>query len=444
MVLAITIPIALQNLIVFGVSMMDTIMLGRLGNIQLSASAQANQPGFVFQLFNFGLAGGGTVLAAQYWGKRDMEAIRRIFAIVIRFSAVVGILLSVLALMFPEEIMSFYIKKDTAEDMLILSEAVKYLKIIAYSYLFFGLSLCITFLFRSIEIVKISVVTSSISFCINVFLNWVFIFGNLGAPKMGISGAALATSIARGFECLVILFYLFVIDKKLKFRISYVFRRDKQLFRDYIRYSLPVVGNELLWSTGVTLQAAILGKLSSDILAANSIAMVLQQLATLITFGVSSAAAVLVGKRIGEGDVEGARSTASTIMIWSVILGLLGSVLIFVLRKPFVSIYNIEPRIKLMAQNLLIITSVIVFFISISSNSIVGVLRGAGDTKFSFKLELIALWFVAIPLGFCAGYILKLPVLVAYAFLKIDEPIKSIIAYIRTTKAKTYKSVTRD
>ena len=443
-ILSITIPIALQNLIVFGVSMMDTIMLGRLGNIQLSASSQANQPTFIFQMINFGLAGGATVLSAQYWGKKDVETIRKIFAIVIRITVVCALVLSTVVLMFPEEIMRFYIKTDTPEDLKVLSEAVEYLKVIAFSYLFFGLSVCITFMLRSIEVVKISVLTSSISFVVNVFLNWVLIFGNLGATAMGIKGAAVATLIARIVECLIVLIYFLVVDKKLNFKIAYVFRYDIQLLKDYFKYSFPVVANEIVWASGITLQAAILGKLSSEILAANSIAMVLQQLATLITFGVASAAAVLVGKRLGEGDKDGARSTASTIMIWSVILGLCGSLTIFILRKPFVSIYNINQEIKLLAENLLIITSILVFFISIAVNSVVGVLRGAGDTKYAFKVELIALWGIAIPCGFIAGYIVKVPILVAYIFLKIDEPIKSVIAFIKTTKEDTYKTITRD
>ncbi len=443
-VLAITLPIALQNLIVFGVSMMDTIMLGRLGGVQISACSQANQPGFVFQMFNFGLAGGGTVLASQYWGKRDIDSIKKIFSIVIRIAVVASIILTLFALIFPDEIMKLYIKTKTAEDRLILSEAVDYLKIVAFSYLFFGLSVCITFMLRSIEIVKIAVLSSSISFFVNVFFNWVFIFGNLGAPALGIKGAAIGTLIARITECMLIVIYLLFINKKLRIKLKDIISHDAIMFKDYLKYSLPVVGNEIMWACGISLQAAILGKLSSQILAANSIAMVLQQLATLITFGTGSAACVLVGKKIGEGNVEDARSTASTIMIWSVVLGIIGTITIILLRKPFVNIYNITPSTKVLAKNLLIITAVMVFFISISVNSIVGVLRGAGDTKFTFRLEMTALWFFAIPIGAVAGFLFRLPILLTYACLKIDEPLKAFIAYYRTTKKSTYKSVTRD
>ncbi len=443
-VLAITVPVALQNLIVFGVSMTDTIMLGRMGDIQLSASAQANQPGFVFQLLVFGLAGGGSVLASQYYGKGNMEAVRRVIGIVLRIAIISSLILSVSVFIFPEQIMSFYIKTDTAEGQLILSEAVKFLKIIAFSYFFFGITVAFATIIRSVEIVKVSVVVSAMSFVINVIFNWIFIFGNLGAPALGIRGSAFGTLIARIFEFCALLIYAGFIDKKLKFSLKYIFKRDKRLSADFVKYSLPVVANELAWSCGITLQAAILGKLSNEILAANSIAMVLQQLATIIIFGVASAATVIVGKKIGENNLEGARNAGSTFMVWSIILGAVGSLTILLLRKPFVSIYNIEPQTRALAENLLIITSVIVFFISIAATSIVGVLRGAGDTKFALKLELVTLWCVAVPLGSIFGFIFKAPILLTYAFLKIDEPIKSLIAYIRTSKESTYRSVTRD
>ena len=240
------------------------------------------------------------------------------------------------------------------------------------------------------------------------------------------------------------LIYFLVIDRKLHYKVTDIFKYDFLMFKDYLKYSLPVVANELMWAVGITLQAAILGKLSSQVLAANSIASVLQQLATLVTFGISSAACVLVGKKIGEGDIEEARSVASTIMIWSIILGVIGSLTILILRKPFVGVYNIEEDTKRLAEQLLIITSIVVFFVSMSVNSIVGVLRGAGDTKFAFKLEMVTLWFVAIPLCSLSGFVFKAPIFLTYALLKIDEPIKAIIGYIRTTKKSTYKSVTRD
>lgn len=442
-VVLIALPVALQNLITFGVQFSDTVMIGKLGDIQLAAISQANQPVFLLAMFVFGLAGGGSVLTSQYWGKQNLEAVRTIIGIVVKIIIVSTILLTIIVLIFPEQIMSFYIKTETASDRLIISEAVSYLKIVAFSYLFFALSVGLTTIIRSVEIVKISVVSSSTACVTNIILNWVFIFGHFGVEPMGIRGAALATLIARIIDFIIVSIYLFVIEKKLRFRIHYVISFDLNFFKDYLKYSLPVVGNEVAWSLGITLQAAILGKLSSQILAANSVAMILQQLAIIVTIGVGSASCAIVGKRIGEGKLEEAHSSGIVLMVWSVIIGLAGSVLILLLRKPFVSICNISDEIKQLAESIMIILSVVIIFVSVAATSVTGVLRGAGDTRFAFKIEMISLWLIAIPIGFIAGYIFHAPIVLTYALLKIDEPIKAFICFIRTTKKSTYKSVTR-
>lgn len=445
MMLAITIPVAIQNFIIFSVSMMDTLMLGHVGSAQLSACAQANQPAFIFQLLVFGLASGGCVLTAQYWGKGDVEKVKSVIGIVLRIAICASILLTVCVLVFPRQIMLFYLNNKTQEDKYILSEAVKYLRIVGFSYFFFGISFAISGILRSVEIVKISVFASLVSCITNIFFNWVFIFGNLGAPTMGIRGAALGTLIARIFEFILIIVYVAVIDKKIKFSIKYIIKRDSVLIKDFLKYSFPVVANELAWGAAISMQAAILGKLSNQILAANSISMVLQQLATIVSMGIANAGAVIVGKRIGQGELQGAKKDGALLMNWSIVIGLIGMALVLFLRKPFVSLYSeVDVETKLLASKQMIITSVVVFLATLNSCSIVGVLRGAGDTKFAMKLEMITLWLIALPAGLISGFVIKAPILVTYAFLKIDELIKAFIAFARTKKEKAYRTVTRE
>lgn len=437
-ILSIAFPIALQNLIVFGVSVTDTIFLGQLGEVQLAACAQANQPQFIYNLLTFGLAGGGSVLASQYWGKRDIESVRRVIGIVLRVAIVAALLFMGVVLLLPEQIMRFYLK-----DEAVIAEAVRYLRIVAWGYFFFGVSNTFICIIRSVELVKVSVVVSSVSFMVNVVLNYILIFGHFGAPAMGIEGAAWGTFAARLTEFIMIFIYALFIDKKLGFRLKNLFRGDKQLTKDYTRYSIPVVLNELAWGVGISVQAAILGNLSTEILSANSISSVLQQLATVTIFGLANAACVTVGKRIGEGDLPRARKSATTFMFWSVVLGLVAMALMFLLRRQFVGMYNVTDSTRLLTENLLIVTAVNVLFVSVSSTSIVGVLRGAGDTNFCMKLEMIALWVVAVPLGAIAGFVLKAPALLTFICLRVDEPIKAVIATIRTTRASTYRNVTR-
>lgn len=436
-VLAITIPIALQNLIVFGISMMDTIMLGRLGEVQISASAQANQPQFIFQAFIFGLAGGGCVLASQYWGKGDLEKVRRVIGIVVSTAVAVSVLLTIAVQIFPGQILSFYLN-----DAETIEEAIKYIKISSISYIFFGTSMAFTNIMRSVEIVKVPVITSLASFFVNVFFNWVLIFGNLGFEAMGIRGAALATLIARVCDCTMILVYVFCIDKRVGFKIKNIINTDIKLFRSFIRYAMPVVTNEITWALAISLQAAILGKLSNEVVAANSIASVCQQLTTIVIFGAANAACVVVGKKIGEGDMDGAKKYAFTLIIWSLALGAISFVAILLLRDPFISIYKLTEYTAVLTKQILTIIAVVTFFVSVASVSIVGVLRGAGDTKFCMFLELSVLWLIAIPLGLISGFVLKLPIVVVFAILKIDEPIKAVISFIRSAGGKAFKDVT--
>lgn len=443
MMFAITLPMALKELINFGISMMDTFMLGQISDVQISAATQANQPQFIFTLFNFGLASGACVLGSQYWGKKDTEAIRKIIGFVLRISLIVSVVLTVLVQIFPEQIMRVYIDASDPKGAMILPEAVSYLKIVSWGYIIFGLTMTFQNSIRSVEIVNISTVSSIISFVINVILNWIFIFGHFGVEAMGIRGAALATLIARIVDFTITVVYAFFIDKKLKFKIHYIFTRDKLLYDDILKISFPVVLNELMWAIGISCQTAILGQLDPHIIASTSIATVLQQLATIIVMAIANSAGVMIGKKMGQKDVEGAKDSAFTFSIIALILGIIGFMIVFFLRKPFTMLYNIDDATRQITQDMLVITSILVFFIATSSITIVGILRGAGDTTYSLKIEAICLWFVAVPLGLFTGFILKAPILLVYAALKVDEPIKAILATKHSFKDSTFKDVTR-
>lgn len=444
MMVGIAIPIALQNLIVFSVTMMDTLMLGSVGSAQLSASAQANQPSFILQMLIFGLSGGGTVLTSQYWGKGDKEKVKTVMGIVMKICVGISFIFMLTCLLIPQEIMHIYLKHSTTEEIYIVNEAVSYLRIVAFSYVFWAVSLTFSFMLRSVELVKVSVIASIIAFFVNVIMNWIFIFGHFGAPRLGIRGAAVGTLCARIVEFLLIITFIFVKDKKLEFRIKYIFKRDKQLFRDFLKYSLPVATNELAWGIAISVQAAILGNLSTTILASNSIASVVQQLAMIVAMGIANAACVAVGKRIGEGSIDVAYNDGKIIMNWSILLGFAAMVFVFFMRGPILSLYTqIDDATRDMAMKQMVVTSVLVFFQTINVASIVGVLRGAGDTKFSMILEMATLWCIALPAGLLCGFVFKAPILMTYAFLKIDELLKSLVAFPRTRRKNVFRNITR-
>lgn len=437
-IIAIAIPIALQNLISFGVNMTDTVMIGSLGQTQLSAVSLANQVFFIFNILTFGISSGACVLTAQYWGKGDTAAIRRVFAIALDIAVLFSLLFSAAALFFPHEIMCLF-----STEAPVIAEGVKYLRIMAFAYFFFGITNTYLTVLRSIENVHISLIVFGTSFIVNVIVNYILIFGKLGFPAMGVVGAAIGTLTARITEFLMISIYIIFVEKKIRFSFKDMLKLDKILFRDYISYGIPVLFNELLWSVGSSMQSVIIGRIGSDFVAANSIVSVFQQLTTIIIFGVASAAAVVVGKAVGSGQNDYVRKCADTLLLLSVGIGIFGAATLLSLRGIAVSFYNVPDATKALAQTLMIIAAINVFFVSVNAINLIGTLRGAGDTKFVFAADTIMIWVLAAPLGMLTGWVFKLPFWIVYFCLKIDEPIKAIVAVARIKGSKWVKNVTR-
>ncbi len=264
--LALTVPIVLQNLINVGVSMLDTVMLAGLDQSALSASMLANQLYFILIVAFFGVAGGASVLTSQYWGKNDTSTIRRIMGMSLRYAVIIAALFSLAAIFAPRVVMSIYTDK---ENLILLG--VKYLRIIGFSYILSAVTVVYLGIIRSAGNVRVATAVYSLSMLVNGVLNYLLIFGNFGFPKMGIEGAALATLIARVCEIVFVAIYALAVEKKIHFKLKYLFYRSRTLFSDFLRYSAPVIINELAWSLGFSMQSAVLGHLSEDAVAANSI-----------------------------------------------------------------------------------------------------------------------------------------------------------------------------
>ncbi|MDR2532154.1 MAG: MATE family efflux transporter [Oscillospiraceae bacterium] len=443
-ILAITIPLALQNLISFAAKMVDTLMLGRADDTGalLSASYLANQPFFLLLIIIFGVSGAGSVLASQYWGKQNIEAIKIIFAIILRISVLFSAAFSAVILLFPRSIMSLFTKRPE-----IIESGAEYLSIVGWAYVLFAVSMALICSFRSVEIVKISVVVSLFTLFISAGLNYLLIFGNLGFPALGIRGAAISTLIARIVELILVLLFVFVIDKRVKFRLRDVFKRNKQLLSDLMKHGSPVIFNEVFWALGILVQAAILGHIAysaGDPVAANTIAGVVQQFATIFMFGIANAATVLIGKAVGEGDLEGVQLKANTFKLIALLAGIVACGAILLLRNFAVDFYNFDEDTSRLARELLIVTAVSVIFISFASIYIVGVLRGSGDTRFCLFLEIAALWGFSLPLAAFFAIVLQLPVPVVLLAMRSDEAVKTVVCTIRLNGTRWIKSLTRD
>ena len=335
-VFSLVLPMALQNLINVAVTSADVLMLGSVGEIVLSASSLAGQVQFVMTLIFFGLTSGAAVLTAQYWGKGDTKTIEKVIGIAMRFSVLVALLFTVVVELFPAQVMSLF----TAEQP-VIDEGVKYLQIVAISYLLTSVTMVYLNIMRSVERVVISTVVYLCSLVCNVLINSVLIFGLLGFPKLGIQGAAIGTVTARVLEFTITLIYSRRKSNPVRLRFRSLFVHNKLLVRDFLRFSIPVTLNELMWGLGVSMNSVIIGHLGSSVVAANSVAQVTRQLATVVAFGIANATAILIGKAIGGNLYDKARLYAKRFVRLTLIFGGIGAVVVLGVAPIALALINL-------------------------------------------------------------------------------------------------------
>ena len=437
--LVIALPIAFQNLVSQGVQMMDTLMLGQLGDSQISGVATANQIYFIFGLFLFGLSAGASVLCAQYWGKGDRKAVRRVMAIALRISLSIGLLFFLAVLLMPEALLRIY-----TNDAEVIACGLGYLKIVSPIYLTTAFSSAYMMLIRAAKNVRISLICNIVTFLLNVFFNWVFIFGRLGAPAMGARGAALGTLIARLGELILIGVYASFIERQIGFRFRDLGRFDRPLLRDFIHYAMPVVANEVLWGLGTSMEIALLGRLGKEVITANAISSNIAQILTVFLFGVADSALVIVGNEIGAGRKEYARSCARTFELLSAVIGVLLSVTILLVRRPALSIFRIGPKSAEYARSFMTVIALVAPAQCYNCTSVVGLFRGGGDTKTGFVIDTAGLWLYAIPLGALLIFAFHLPAVPVFFAMRREEVFKAAAAFFHLRTGRWVRSVTRE
>ncbi|EOU2126525.1 MATE family efflux transporter [Clostridium perfringens] len=436
---SIALPIAVQNLITFMVSMVDTLMVGALGEIQLSAVSIANNLFFVLTILMFGLAGGSNIMISQYWGKGNVKTIHKILAIMYRVCLLITGIFIFIALFLPKYFMGIF-----TTDKAVIDFGASYLRIVCIGYLFYSITNCTIMMLRSVKTVSISIIVYTASLVVNSILNWIFIFGNLGAPELGIRGAAIATVCARITEFSIVLVFMFIYERKIGLKIEHLLKIDKEILKDYVGLCTPVLCNELLWAIGASMISVIVGRMGTEVVAANSINGVAHQFVTVFIFGMSNATAVIIGNTIGEGKKEKAKEYAYSIGIFSVVMGCISGLMILLIKPFVVNFYNVSYSTKLIAMEIMTVTSGIIVFQSLASNFMMGVLRGGGDAKFVLINDLIFMWLVAIPGGFFVAFVLELPVALVFLVIKCDEILKSLTSVYRVISGKWIKDVTKD
>lgn len=435
--LLIALPVVAQQTINIGVNLADTVMLGSLGEIPISGSALANQFFFIFNVLCLGMGGGAAVMTGQYWGADDRKSIHKTMALLFRICATVALMFSTLAFFFPRQIMSLY-----TNEMAVAESGARYLKILALAFLFHGLNLTSIIVLRTVGLARLGFYTSGLSFLVNVFFNWVFIFGHLGAPRLEIAGAAIATLIARIVEFSVTFGYMLFVDERIMFRVRNLFARiDMAIIRQFIHTAVPVIISDGLLILGGNALAMIMGRMGKEMVAANTITSVTVQLSTVFNMGLASTSSVMTANTVGRGDLDRAQEQGVTFLVMSIIIGGLGCVLINFLKPNIVNFYNVSSETKVIATQLMTVVGFLVIFQTVQSVMTKGVLRGGGDTRFLMVADVLFLWVSSIPLGYLAAFVWKLPPYIVFFFLRIDHIAKSIWCIFRLRSRKWIKRV---
>ncbi len=437
--LAIMLPVALQQAINMGVNMLDTMMLGSFGEIQLSASSLANQYYNIFTIFCMGIIGGCSVLASQYWGAGNIDKVRETFSMAFRLAAGMSILFAILTILFPEQIMSIY-----TNEAPVIEQGVRYLRITALIFFFHGTGLVYSLLMRSVGQAKLGLYVSLLSFVVNIGGNYIFIFGKFGAPRMEIAGAALGTLLARLAEFIVTFGYILFVDQKLGFRIRHLLKNPSALFyKNYFRLGAPVLVSDGLLAFGGNMVSVVLGHMGAAVVAASSICMVVERLSTVVINGVSNASGIITGNTIGEGKKEQALAQGETFYLLSVVFGIVSAILVLIFGPMTISVYTLTEETIVVTNQLMRASAVIVFFQAIQSVMTKGVLRGGGDTKFLMVADILFLWLASIPLGALGGLVLGWPAWLTMLALRIDYAIKSIWCVSRLLSGKWIHETSR-
>lgn len=424
-----------QNLISYSVNLADNIMLGSYGQNELSGAATVNQIQFLWQQIVMGVGEGLVVLASQYWGKEDTEHIRKISGIALWIAIAGGIILTFVTSLVPELVLGIF-----TNDEAIISCGVEYLSILRFTYLIFAVTNVLLATLRSVETVKIAFYVSVSTLILNVGINYVLIFGNFGAPRMGIRGAAIGTLIARIVELCIVIIYLSFFDKKLSIKLSILRFSESSLRKTFLKVSIPVIAIHGLFGISMAVQTAILGHLDANAIAANSAAGTLFQYLKIIATASASASSVIIAKTVGSGNVGKVKEYSRTLQIVFLGIGLIICAGLNLLRIPILSFYTLSEEAMHLANQILILLSFIAITCSYQMPVCSGIIRGGGDTKFQLKMDLVCIWCIMYPLSFMAAFWWKLPTIVVVLFINSDQIYKCIPAFI---KVNTYNWIHR-
>lgn len=428
-----------QNVISLSVNLADNIMLGGYSETALSGVAAVNQIQFVYQQLLNAAGDGMVIFCSQYWGKRRIGPIKKIAAAAMHTALCIAAVLFLLVSFFPGQAVGLF---TTEPD--IISEGVSYLNIIRFTYFFFAVTMMLLAALRSVEVVKIAFYLSLSTLVINCGINYILIYGRFGAPALGAAGAAIGTLTARIVECAAVVLYVLKKEKSLKLKVKDYFKTDRLLRKDYFKVSLPMFFVQGLWGLNTALQTVILGHMTSSAIAANSAASNLFLMVKSTAVGAASAASVLIGKTVGTGNIKKLYEYSRRLQKLFIVIGIFSGIVLFFLRIPVLSLYDLSEQTRQMADSFLVILSVVCVFMSYQMPVNNGIIRGGGSAMFVVKMDLISIWGIVIPVSLLAAFVLKAPPAVVVCCLNADQIFKCIPAFLKVNFGHWAKKLTRE
>lgn len=426
LMLAVAMPIALQNLISSSLNMVDTVMIGALGEVSISAVGLANQVYFLLMLFLFGINSGISIYIAQFWGKQDLKSIHKTLG----FSILGGFILSlpffIGAVFFPSVIMGIF-----TTDSEVIGIGVEYLRITGWSYLLMAFSFSYSIACRSVGDARLPMIAGSISLVANTGLNYVLIFGVLGFPALGVAGAAIATVIARAIELMAVVGVVYARAHPLQSPVRELVQIRMSFIRPILKTALPVVLNEGFWAIGMTLYAIAYARSGTEAYAAVQIAGTVERLFFIFSFGLGSACSVMIGNELGADHIETAKVYAGRFIRLGILISLAVGLLMALIAVPSTYLFNVSPGIRWAATCILFVNAGTMVLKMISTILIIGIFRGGGDTTFSFVLEICCVYLIGVPMAFIGALVLKLPIFLVVLMVSLEELVKNVVGLYR-------------
>jgi putative MATE family efflux protein len=424
--LALAIPVAFQQLITASLNMIDVLMVGRLGETSVAALGLANQIFFLLILFLFGVTSGMAIFTAQYWGKGDVENIRRVLGICLVFAVLVSTGFTLAATLIPQTLMSFY-----TEDREVIRLGSEYLRIVGLSYVMMAIAVSYISVLRSITMVKLTMVVAVIALGLKTVLGYLLIFGIGPFPELGVRGAAIGTAFGWTFECILLLILVYVQKTPLAANPLTFFRFSRPFAMNVLRTSMPAAINEVLWSLGITTYNAVYGHIGTDAIAAVNINATIEEMVFVLFMGLGNACAIMVGNKIGSGGKDMAFEYGRRFLILGVAMAVMGGMIVLSVRDTVIGLYPLSPSGALNLYGLMTVYAFSNWLRVFNFMLFIGALRAGGDTRYSMFTELFSIWVVGVPAALIGGFVLDLPVYGVYALVLLEEAVKAVIVFRR-------------